>query len=205
MKKILIASLAILLISSAIEAYALSAAVQAVCGANGVACNPATDYVGNNSITSAGESTNGTNNFVCQIYTPSCTGTLSYYETYGTSTSGEASSKGCAYTCPVGDTCDGSVEPTENATLIGCSGGAVMPITTPDWVEGSEVNVALTNGRAIWLCMVSNGAVQPYRQTSGGTIYSKTIANGYASPPNTLPTTWAKTTDRNWVQYLKIK
>jgi hypothetical protein len=37
MKKILIASLAILLISSAIEAYALSAAVQAVCGAN-VSC-----------------------------------------------------------------------------------------------------------------------------------------------------------------------
>lgn len=45
MKKILIASLAILLISSAIEAYALSAAVQAVCGANSatLACTTSDD------------------------------------------------------------------------------------------------------------------------------------------------------------------
>jgi hypothetical protein len=39
MKRILIASLAILLISSAIESYALTAAVQAVCGANSSGCS----------------------------------------------------------------------------------------------------------------------------------------------------------------------
>jgi hypothetical protein len=44
MRRILIASLAILLIASAIEAYALSAAIQAVCGANSVAsCSTAQD------------------------------------------------------------------------------------------------------------------------------------------------------------------
>jgi hypothetical protein len=182
MKKILIASLAILLISSAIEAYALSAAVQAVCGANGTSCTASTPETDNSeigTITAGGSSASiGTARMYCMLYQADCTGTLGTAYLYGLSNAAKISVYSTTDT-------DHASTPTVG-TLVGYS-GAISFGGEAGWVNSATNGGSVTSGNYYWLCIHTTTTSPTFYYTTGLNRWYIDITGVYTTPPSALP------------------
>jgi hypothetical protein len=162
MKRILIASLAILLISSAIEAYALSAAVQAVVSAGSSASNTVgwTDY-----------SSQGTKLVGSRIYcygpfatTGSGTATVSKISIYNETASEAVDMKIGLYADSTG--VPGAIVSSATEFLnFGDIGGEGLPAGWHDYT----VNYSITLGSSYHICINVSVSDQVYVYSDGGT------------------------------------
>jgi hypothetical protein len=148
MKKILIISLAILLISSAIESYALSAAVQAVCGVNSnpLTCTTSDDSEISHPVTQPGTSSDSTT-WTAQKITLSATTRITAYK---------------ILLCDTGDT--GS----QTTALYSHDADNDKPASL---VTGSDINVASTEFSACPTAAEYDFALDTPKEVSAGTYW----------------------------------
>jgi hypothetical protein len=200
MKRILIASLAILLISSAIESYALTAAVQAVCGANSSGCLAASNEIGNRNV----EATNSAlakNYSYAALYTADCTGTINTGYFYHNDTTDGTNIKIGVYLD------DGDNVPDSGDTKVVVSGSLDVD-TTSGWLSVAINSGNVVNGSNYWIVVMLENELpvntNTARSSSGSARFSLGSSGHYTSPPATLDGTWTSLGEGSWSWYVTI-
>lgn len=199
MRKILITCLAILLISSAVESYALSAAVQAVCGVNS-ACAAASNEIGNRNAEATNSALAKAYSYAA-LYTADCTGTINTGYFYHNDTNDGTNIKIGVYLD------DGDNAPDSGDTKVIVSDSLDIT-TTSGWLSVAIGSGTVTSGSNYWIVVMLQNAspddTNTARSSSGSARYSMISSGHYASPPATLDGTWTSLGAGSWSWYVTI-
>jgi hypothetical protein len=160
-------------------------------------CSAATDYMGEKTEGSAG--TLGSDYLYCYSYQAPAT-------CQGTVVKSYIRGNGATFHAKLGvftDSTGGTGAPN-NETQIGAWSGAVSNAAT--WLtDDSTLGGSITPGGYYFICAVSDGTMSVLRRTTGGTLYYKTTAGWYTSPPTSLATgSWSSSADRRGNTYVEL-
>lgn len=166
----------------------------------GVACNPATDDVGDRAEYATGMNV-AENNMKCMPYTASCSGTLGYAYAFHNGTSNE-NVKIVVYS----DAAAGGA-PVIGDTKVGSASAAMASSTDAEWVQSSgKLGGSVVSGNPYFVCLISDSTVwsQRFQSTGASSIWLNELSN-YTTPPANLDGTWAETTTNEVSVYVAIE
>lgn len=167
----------------------------------GVACNPASNEVGDRT-NYAGTPLNFAGDAMRCLKVPAdCSGTLGYAYFRHSGTSNE--------NLKVRVYADGgaTANQPDSGDLAVSSAGTMSSSTDQEWAQTStKLTGSVTNGTSYWLCAVGDASVWVnYFQSTGTYSFWLNTSSSYASPPDNLDGTWAETTTNEFSGYVAIE